>query len=395
VRLWCQLIGSGAMGGNVASAFAGPPMPRDFQMQASARPLSSSAILRSVAGCEAPVGSGARRPFGLPPVCDWLCGASQVGAAAALAVVAARPRLDRAASRRCRVQACGLIAGRQLLSKGQVAPAQPVPPGIVAPPYVAEPEKVRGWWNSRVERKSPADIDAMRAAGQLAHAALDRAGEFIVPGRTTEEMDAELHGFICSGGAYPSDLLYKGFPKSVMISVNEVICHGIPDDRPLENGDVVNVDVTLYMGGFHADTARTWICGESTDGGEGERLVNSTREALENAIKECGEGVPFKRIGDAVCDVAERENFGVVKNLVGHGIGEFFHGVPQVFHCRNSDNRKMQEGTTFTLEPVLTEGSPEWITWPDGWTVATKDGGRAAQFEHTLLITKNGCEVLT
>lgn len=279
------------------------------------------------------------------------------------------------------------------MAKGRVAPAQPVPPGIVAPPYVAEPEQVRGWWNRRIERKSPADLDAMRAAGRLAHAALDRAGELIVPGRTTEEMDVELHRFMCDGGAYPSDLLYKGFPKSVMISINEVICHGIPDDRPLQNGDVVNVDVTLYLGGFHADTARTWVCGEGD--AQGHRLVAATREALDNAVAVCCAGAPMKLIGDAVCDVAEREGFGVIRDLVGHGIGEFFHGVPQVYHCRNCDNRKMEEGTTFTIEPVLVEGDPEWITWPDGWTVATKGGGRAAQFEHTLVVTKDGCEVLT
>lgn len=279
------------------------------------------------------------------------------------------------------------------MRKGNVLPAQPVPPGIIAPPYVAQPEMVRGWWNSRIEKKTPADIEAMRTAGRLASAALDLAGSLVVPGRTTEEMDKEIHNFICAGGAYPSDLLYKGFPKSVMISVNEVICHGIPDDRPLEDGDVVNVDVTLYMGGFHADTARTWICGRGDD--QGHRLVNATREALNAAVATVRHGAPMKLIGEAVSSVAEREGFGVVKTLVGHGIGEFFHGVPQVFHCRNSDNRKMEAGTTFTIEPVLTEGSAEWITWPDGWTVATKDGGHAAQFEHTLLVTEEGCEVLT
>eukprot|EP00931_Biecheleriopsis_adriatica_P075885 TRINITY_DN49656_c0_g1_i1.p1 TRINITY_DN49656_c0_g1~~TRINITY_DN49656_c0_g1_i1.p1 ORF type:complete len:354 (-),score=84.38 TRINITY_DN49656_c0_g1_i1:163-1224(-) len=282
---------------------------------------------------------------------------------------------------------------RQPVTKGEVSPAQPVPVGIVAPPYVAEPEKVRGWWNSRVAQKTPEDVEAMRAAGKLAHATLDLAAELIRPGVTTEEMDKQLHAFICDHGAYPSDLLYKGFPKSVMISINEVICHGIPDSRPLQEGDLVNVDVTLYLNGFHADTARTWVCGEGDE--KGQRLVAATREALDAAVAVCRAGAPMKAIGDAVASIAEREGFGVVKSLVGHGIGEFFHGVPQVFHCRNSDNRKMQEGTTFTIEPVLTEGSPEWITWDDGWTVATSDGGRSAQFEHTLLITEGGCEVFT
>lgn len=279
------------------------------------------------------------------------------------------------------------------MRKGRASAALPVPPHIPRPPYVAEPEKVRGWWNSRIEVKPPESVVAMREAGRLARSALDLAESLIEPGRTSEEIETELHHFICDGGAYPSDLGYKGFPKSVMISVNEVICHGIPDDRPLENGDLVNVDVTLFFNGFHADTARTWVCGEADE--TGVRLVNATREALDAAISVCRAGAPMRAIGNAVSDVAEREGFGVVKTLVGHGIGEFFHGVPQVFHCRNSDNRKMQEGTTFTLEPVLTEGSQDWITWDDGWTVATSDRGRAAQFEHTLLITANGCEVMT
>jgi len=149
----------------------------------------------------------------------------------------------------------------------------------------------------------------------------------------------------------------------------------------------------LYLDGYHADTARTWICGEGD--ADAIRLVNSTREALANAVAVCKDGAQFLEIGNAVSSVAEREGFGVVRTLVGHGIGEFFHGVPQVYHCRNSDKRKMQEGTTFTLEPVLTEGSAEWFTWNDGQTVATRDGGRAAQFEHTLVVTKDGCEVLT
>lgn len=279
------------------------------------------------------------------------------------------------------------------MRKGKVAPAQPVPDHIVRPPYVAEPELVKGWWNMRIQEKSPEDLEKMRAVGRLARRTLDLAQTLILPGRTTEEMDRELHTFMCDNGAYPSDLLYKGFPKSAMISINEVICHGIPDDRPLEDGDLVNVDVTLYMDGFHADTARTWVCGEGD--ADGHRLVNATREALESAIATVRAGAPLNRIGNAVATVAEREGYGVVKTLVGHGIGEFFHGVPQVYHCRTSDKRPMLEGTTFTIEPVLCEGAPDWITWDDGWTNATKDGERCAQFEHTLCVTKDGCEILT
>lgn len=283
---------------------------------------------------------------------------------------------------------------RRPIVQGTVAPGLYVPEHIIRPPYIEEPELVKGWWNRRLEAKTPEGVAAMRHVGKIARETLDLAAALVAPGRTTEQMEEELHTFMCDNGAYPSDLGYKGFPKSAMISVNEVICHGMPDDRPMEPGDLINVDVTLYKGGFHADTARTWVCGGETDP-LGERLVAATQEALDSAVSVCRAGAPFKLIGGAVCDVAEREGFGVVRTLVGHGIGEFFHGVPQVFHCRNSDNRKMLEGTTFTIEPVLTEGSPEWRTWDDGWTNVTVDGGRAAQFEHTLLITEGGCEVLT
>lgn len=324
---------------------------------------------------------------------------SVIGAAGGLGVIAGstlRRRRKNAPDAKVPVAAVAspTLTKRRPIVKGVVAPGLYVPEHIPRPPYIAEPEKVAGWWNRRVERKTPEGVAAMRAAGKLAHEALDLAETLVTPGRTTEEMEAELHTFMCDAGAYPSDLGYKGFPKSVMISVNEVICHGMPDDRPMEPGDLVNVDVTLYLGGFHADTARTWVCGGQTDD-VGERLVSATKEALDNAVAVCRAGAPFKLIGGAVCDVAEREGFGVVRTLVGHGIGEFFHGVPQVFHCRSSDNRKMLEGTTFTIEPVLTEGTPEWNTWDDGWTAVTADGGRAAQFEHTLLITEGGCEVLT
>lgn len=321
------------------------------------------------------------------------------GAASATAATAGGLATTASARRRrlrrtvARAGSATAALARPPVQKGEVSPAQPVPDHIVPPPYVAEPELVRGWWNSRVEKKDAEAVEAMRKVGRLASATLDLAGELIVPGRTTEEMDRALHEFMVENGAYPSDLQYKGFPKSAMISINEVICHGIPDSRELQNGDLVNVDVTLFMGGYHADTARTWVCGEGD--ADGVRLVEATRESLEAAIACCRDGAQFCTIGDAVSDIADREGFSVVRNLVGHGIGEFFHGVPQVFHSRNSDKRRMEEGVTFTIEPVMCEGAADWMTWDDGWTVATRDQGRTAQFEHTVLITKDGCEVLT
>eukprot|EP00434_Breviolum_minutum_P029767 symbB.v1.2.026317.t1/scaffold2620.1/size74715/1 len=230
----------------------------------------------------------------------WRCGG--VSLTALGLVVASHLRPTRDTPRRLR---------RRAVVKAEVLPAQPVPEGIEAPPYVADPDQVRGWWNTQIVPKTEEEVAKMREAGRLAHRALDLAETLIVPGVTTEEMDKELHTFMCDHGAYPSDLQYKGFPKSVMISINEVICHGIPDLRPLEDGDLVNVDVTLYLNGFHADTARSWICG--TGDATGQRLVTATREALSAAIASCAAGKPLKCIGEAVAEVAEREGFGIVK----------------------------------------------------------------------------------
>lgn len=378
---------------SVVPGIAGGLPPALAPFPVSARGTVAAAVQPARAAAGAVAGAGCRAPLGHA----W-AGAALLGAVGGIgwrrAAAARRGRRRVPAARQQKAIALHAVAvERRLVRKGKVSAGLPVPPEIPRPPYVAEPEKVKGWWNARIEEKSPEQVAAMRAAGKLAHATLDLAETLVTPGRTTEEMEAVLHKFMCDNGAYPSDLGYKGFPKSVMISINEVICHGIPDDRPLEDGDLVNVDVTLYLGGYHADTARSWVCGTGDD--TTRRLVSSTREALDAAIAVCRAGAPMKLIGAAVSAIAEREGFGVVKTLVGHGIGEFFHGVPQVFHCRNSDNRKMQAGTTFTIEPVFTEGTIEWLTWDDGWTIATRDGGRAAQFEHTLLITEDGCEVLT
>ncbi|RKP28157.1 peptidase M24, structural domain-containing protein [Syncephalis pseudoplumigaleata] len=239
----------------------------------------------------------------------------------------------------------------------------------------------------------PEQTSGMRAAGQLAAQALQRAAGMIEPGVTTEQLDEALHAFICQHGAYPSPLNYRGFPRSICTSVSNVIAHGIPDKRPLEDGDIINVDVTVYRQGYHGDTSATFLVGQVD--AQGQALVHATREAMEAAIRLCGPGVPLREIGRAICDVAEARGFRVSDELSGHGIGRLFHTLPLIYHHRNDEPGAMQAGMAFTIEPVLCQGSARSRMWPDGWTLVTADGGRSAQFEHTILVTADGHEVLT
>ncbi|KAH9771975.1 methionine aminopeptidase 1B [Citrus sinensis] len=198
---------------------------------------------------------------------------------------------------------------------------------------------------------------------------------------------------IIEAGAYPSPLGYGGFPKSVCTSVNECMCHGIPDSRQLEDGDIINIDVTVYLNGYHGDTSKTFLCGNVSD--RLKRLVKVTEECLEKGIAVCKDGASFKKIGKRISEHAEKYGFGVVERFVGHGVGKVFHSEPIIYHNRNENPGCMVEGQTFTIEPILTMGSIECITWPDNWTTLTADGSPAAQFEHSILITRTGAEILT
>lgn len=238
----------------------------------------------------------------------------------------------------------------------------------------------------------------MRRANEIAARVLAYAGEVAIQvGATTDEIDAIVHDQTIRLGAYPSPLGYAGFPKSVCTSINEVVCHGIPDlDAKLRKGDIVKLDVSCYVGGVHGDTCRTFIAG-GTDAldASGKHLVQSTKHMLDSAIKICGPGVPIKAIGahiGSLCDELRLEN---VDLFSGHGIGETFHTEPIVHHKRNESRYIMKPGMTFTIEPMITEGSGDVELWPDGWTVVTRDRGRSAQYEHTILITQHGAEVLT
>jgi methionyl aminopeptidase len=233
----------------------------------------------------------------------------------------------------------------------------------------------------------------MRAAGALAAAALEFAGQLVAVGVTTDALDAAVHDFLVQRGAYPSPLRYQGFPKSICTSVNEAVCHGVPDDRALKSGDIVNVDVTAYLGGFHGDTNATFAVG--TPSAAVVELIEATSAALDAGIAACGPGAPFAAIGHAVQRVADAAGLSVVREYVGHGIGRVFHAAPAVLHHRNWSAGRMAVGQTFTIEPIMTLGGRRHRTWADGWTVVTADGSLTAQFEHTLLVTDDGVDVLT
>uniref|UniRef100_A0A803KSD7 Methionine aminopeptidase n=1 Tax=Chenopodium quinoa TaxID=63459 RepID=A0A803KSD7_CHEQI len=345
---------------------------------------------------------------------------------------------------------------RKPLRPGKVSPPRPVPSHIKRPPYVktGSPPGIASGPEVHDER----GIECMRASGRLAAEVLEYAGTLVKlqhilaeldflnwqfslqdsfyrdligvdlkvlmhalslseylflprlpslsdplldipvtlpskPGVKTDEIDEAVHQMIIDNGGYPSPLGYGGFPKSVCTSVNECICHGIPDSRPLEDGDIINIDVTAYLNGYHGDTSATFFCGEVDD--EAKNLVQVTKECLDKAIAICGPGVEYKKIGRTIHDHADKYGYGVVRQFVGHGVGRVFHADPVVLHCRNNDGGRMILNQTFTIEPMLTMGSYNPIMWDDNWTVVTEDGSLSAQFEHTILITKDGAEILT
>ncbi len=238
----------------------------------------------------------------------------------------------------------------------------------------------------------------MRRTAKDAANTLNALGKLCTPGTTTDEIDAACHDMAIALNAYPSPLLYPGhaspYPKSVCTSVNEVICHGIPDDRPLRNGDIINMDVTLFKEGVHGDTNATFYVGEVDDASK--KLVEITRDSLILGIEAAKPGEPLNAIGAAIETFAEANGMGVVKDFVGHGIGEQFHTDLQICHYYHPGlNTVIEPGMTFTIEPMLTMGSWNAKMWKDGWTAVTSDLSRSAQFEHTLLITEDGAEILT
>jgi len=302
-------------------------------------------------------------------------------------------------------------------------PPSSVPPSILFPPY-GRTGRVPNLTIDRPIIHPPKSIESIRRAGRRARSVLDAilsSGKLISPGVTTDNIDEAVFRLITDpegrtdvGPCYPSPLNYCGFPKSVCTSINEVVCHGIPDSRPLEYGDVLSVDISLYTKeGVHGDNCGTVVVtGEAGDDHDeagddhlgqvekdnlesGRRLTKAAYECLMAGIAECKPGAYLTSVGSAIEDVSDSYGYGSVRKYCGHGIGSEFHCPPFVKHYRNNDAVELRPGMIFTIEPMITEGSYETQLWNDDWTVSTVDGGRSAQFEHTVLITNDGVEILT
>ncbi|MDF9810648.1 methionyl aminopeptidase [Aurantimicrobium minutum] len=278
------------------------------------------------------------------------------------------------------------------LIPGVLSPQRAVPNSIVRPPYVGKatpPAHVGG------DIYDAESIEKIRRAGRISSQALDLIGTLLKPGMTTDEIDRIGHEFVLDHGAYPSTLGYRGYPKSLCTSLNEVICHGIPDDTVLQEGDLVNVDITSYLDGVHGDTNRTFIVGEGTQ--EVRDLVERTEEALRRGIKAVAPGREVNVIGRTIESYAKRFGYGVVRDFTGHGVGTSFHSGLIIPHYDSAPlyNDVMEVGMVFTIEPMLTLGTHEWDIWADDWTVTTKDKSWTAQFEHTLVVTETGADILT
>ena len=266
-----------------------------------------------------------------------------------------------------------------------------VPSHIVKPSYADTGDVVR-WNESPV--KSPEIIERMRHAGQMAADILRLAGEYVKPGMTTDDIDVFVHDLTVERGAYPSPLNYHRYPKSVCTSLNEVICHGIPDSTIIEDGDIINLDVTCYVEGVHGDTNATFMIGDVSV--EDRLLVKVTEECMWRGIEAVVPGRPLSDIGKAIEDHAKTHRMGVVRAFIGHGIGEQFHTDIQVLHYYDPRNNTiMKPGMVFTIEPMITLGTWQFHMWDDDWTAVTADGKRTAQFEHMVLVTDTGVEVLT
>ncbi|KAD3633256.1 type I methionyl aminopeptidase [Arthrobacter yangruifuii] len=278
------------------------------------------------------------------------------------------------------------------LTPGNISPRLRVPASIPRPEYV-DKEAPTPFTGSEV--KSPETIEKIRIASKIAAQAIVEVGRHIAPGVTTDELDRVGHEFLLDHHAYPSTLGYRGFPKSLCSSVNEVICHGIPDTTVLSDGDIINIDITAYINGVHGDTNWTFPVGNVDE--ESRLLVERTQESLRRAIRAVAPGREINVIGRTIESYAKRFGYGVVRDFTGHGVGEAFHTgliIPH-YDAAPAYSRLIEPGMVFTIEPMLTLGTIEWDMWDDNWTVVTKDRKRTAQFEHTLLVTDDGAEVLT
>ncbi|XP_017777241.1 PREDICTED: methionine aminopeptidase 1D, mitochondrial [Nicrophorus vespilloides] len=278
-----------------------------------------------------------------------------------------------------------------LVEPGNVSPFKPVPETIVKPAYYVSGEPTPG--PAEPEIKTEKQVSRMRDSCKLAANILKTVGDSIKVGQTTDDIDCLVHKLAIENNAYPSTLNYRNFPKSVCTSVNNVACHGIPDDRPLEDGDIINVDITVLYNGYHGDCSKTYLVGNVDKAGRD--LVRASEICLDESIKLCRPGTKFNTLGCFIEQRAYELGFNIVPCFAGHGIGSYFHGPPDIYHFTNDFKGVMLSGMTFTVEPILTQGRREIEIQEDDWTAVTVDNARTAQFEHTILITEDGHEILT
>jgi len=285
------------------------------------------------------------------------------------------------------------------LRPGKLSPERTVPEHIARPDYATDPRgesesELKSRASHSIEVKSAEEIAAMRTVCKIGAQVLHDVGTQVKAGMTTDDIDALVHQKCIELGAYPSPLRYKRFPKSCCTSINEVICHGIPDSTVLREGDIVNVDISVYYQGHHADLNETWLIGEVD--AQTKLLVDTTYQCLQEAIKIVKPGTMYREVGNLITRIATQHGLSVVRAYCGHGIGKLFHCAPNVPHyAKNKAIGVMKPGHVFTIEPMINAGSWKDVLWPDDWTSVTMDGKRSAQFEHTLLVTETGCEVLT
>jgi methionyl aminopeptidase len=278
------------------------------------------------------------------------------------------------------------------LRSGRISAARAVPSSIPRPEYVGRPGP-RDYDGTNIY--DPEQVELIRESGRIAAGAVEAVAKAIRPGVSTDELDAIGHAYMIERDAYPSTLGYRGYPKSVCTSINEVICHGIPDDTVLLDGDIINIDITAYRNGVHGDLSKTFVVGTASP--EATDLVERTREAMNRGIKAVAPGRAFNVIGRAIESYAKRFNYGVVRDFTGHGVGAAFHTgliVPH-YDAAPKYSELIEVGMVFTIEPMLTLGTFQWDMWPDGWTVTTRDKSLTAQFEHTLVVTERGADILT
>jgi methionyl aminopeptidase len=275
---------------------------------------------------------------------------------------------------------------------GIVSPMQTVPSHIGRPEYASNGRPHSASYG-QVFTYAGAELEKMRSSAKLAREMLEFSCSLVKPGISTDEIDRRTFEEIIKKGAYPSPINYAGFPKAICTSVNEVCCHGIPDSRELREGDVIAIDVSIFKDGVHGDNCKTVIAGEGDEAAH--RLINATEEALNRAISVCGPTACLSDIGEAIEQVAANNDLRIIHEFCGHGLGSILHMYPLIKHFRNYEKLPLVPGMVFTIEPILVEGSRKITTWDDGWTAVCVDGGRSAQFEHEVLITENGAEVIT